>query len=796
MGSIEGGIRMKKRSRIDTHLVFPVEQIPTEMLENLTLENPTYYKNLKMGISTKGIPERINLYEEKDGYYYLPRALNVGLTVEDDFRVEGQAVELNFTGELRDYQQPAVDKLANVENGILQAGTGRGKGHPLDTILYTPNGKTTMGELQVGDELIGSNGKPIKVTAIYDRGTIPTYRVTLNDGTSLLCDGEHLFTVQKAKHRTRGVDKWETRQVQELMNDLTYADGRAKWYLPLVKPVEFKEQDVLIDPYLLGCLIADGTLREEGTITFSNSESDIIAKIGRYCTLHQASAYDFNVINGFELKSYLKELGLLGKKSHEKFIPDIYKYNTIEVRLKLLQGLFDCDGGVEEESRLIYYTSSEQLAKDVQEVVQSLGGVARISCKEEPKYTHKGEKRTGRPSYRVSIILDEFEIFTSNKHKEKFKGRTKYFACRSIKSIEYVGEKEIRCISVSAEDKLYCAEHFIVTHNTVMALAAIARVGVTTLVLVHKEFLMNQWVERIRDFLGYEAGIIRGDTWDWKGKKIVVGMLQTFHSRKDKIPQELLDYFGLIVTDETHRVAAHTWQNVVTMFPAKRRWGLTATVKRTDNLQDVFLSHIGPVIYKIDGVMTTPNIVQFKMKYEFDLKPFRNRYGNKDVNISKLVTAVCKIPQRNDTIIDIVSMLVEKGRKTIVFSERVAHLEELNKMFNDKMNSKGYLGGLYIGGMSQKERDTVAKECDVLFATYHIAKEGLDIPELDTCIFASPVSNDITVTQSVGRITRLHEGKKEPLVIDIVDTGIPIFMNMWYKRLKTYGRLNYPVHTW
>jgi len=783
------------RSRIDTHTVYPVEDVPAFVLEQLQLDNPVFWKNQRMGISNKGIPPKINLYEEKDGYYYLPRSLDIGLPIDDDFRVEGHKVDLKFKGQLRDYQGPAIKALVDAEGGILQAGTGRGKGHTLDTILYTPNGKTTMGELQVGDELIGSNGKPIKVTAIYDRGTIPTYRVTLNDGTSLLCDGEHLFTVQKAKHRTNGIDKWETRQVQELMNDLTYADGRAKWYLPLVKPVEFKEQVVLMDPYLLGCLIADGTLREEGMITFSNSESDIVAKIGRYFTLQQTSEYDFSVMNGFKLKPYLKELGLLGKKSHEKFIPDIYKYNTIEVRLKLLQGLFDCDGGVEEGSRLIYYTSSEQLAKDVQEVVQSLGGVARISCKEEPKYTHKGEKRTGRPAYRVSIILDDFEIFTSNKHKEKFKGRTKYFACRSIKSIEYVGEKEIRCISVSAEDKLYCAEHFIVTHNTVMALAAIAEVGTTTLILVHKEFLMNQWVERIREFLGYEAGIIRGDRWDWEGKKIVVGMLQTFHSRRDEIPEELLQYFGLVVSDEVHRVAAETWQSVVTMFPAKRRWGLTATVKRTDNLQSVFLSHIGPVVYKIEGVMMTPKVAKVGVNYEFDVNLYRNRWGNKDINISRLVTAITKIPERNKLVLNLIAKAVENGRKIIVFSERVAHLEELNKKFNSVMNEHGFTSGLYIGKMKQEERDEVAETCDVLFATYHIAKEGLDIPELDTCVFASPVSNDITVEQSIGRIARSYEGKKDPLVIDIVDNRIDIFQNMWFKRVKIYNRLNYPVHT-
>lgn len=246
-----------------------------------------------------------------------------------------------------------------------------------------------------------------------------------------------------------------------------------------------------------------------------------------------------------------------------------------------------------------------------------------------------------------------------------------------------------------------------------------------------------------------------------------------------------------IVVHNCHRVAAYTWQQVVTMFPSYRRWGLTATVERTDGLQGIFISHIGPVVYKLDSQgEVKPTILRVDLNYELDLRPFRGWNG--DVHIAKLVTGICSIQRRNEFILKLLSQAVKKGRKIIVFSERVGHLEELNERFNEMMNPD-YRGGLYIGKMKQEERDKVKDECHVLFATYQIAKEGLDIPELDTAFLASPVSNKITVQQGVGRITRVYEDKKPPVVIDIVDSGIDICMNMWYKRASIYKKLGYPI---
>lgn len=360
--------------------------------------------------------------------------------------------------------------------------------------------------------------------------------------------------------------------------------------------------------------------------------------------------------------------------------------------------------------------------------------------------------------------------------------------------------KELRPHQVPAVKDLIRVEGGILeagcgTGKTVMSLYSVAQVGTTTLILVHKEFLLNQWVERIKEFLGEDAGVVRGDKWDWQGKKIVVGMLQTLYNRRDSLPEGFKEYFGLVISDEVHRVAADTWSYVVTMFPAFRRWGLTATIKRTDGLQTVFLAHIGPVVHTLKAKELKPKVYKIGMNYDFNVDKYRQRYGNQDINIPSLVTAITKIQPRNNLIVKTTLDAAKSGRKIIVFSERVEHLNEMCRMFNELGAEHGVTGGLFHGKIKQDERDRVAEECEVLFATYQIAKEALDIPELDTAILASPVSNPITIQQGVGRITREHPAKKDPMVIHFVDNGIEVCVNMFRKCCTVYNKLGYPVIT-
>lgn len=331
------------------------------------------------------------------------------------------------------------------------------------------------------------------------------------------------------------------------------------------------------------------------------------------------------------------------------------------------------------------------------------------------------------------------------------------------------------------------------TGKTIMFLEAMSRVGVTTLVLVHKEFLMDQWADNAKNFLGLtdeEIGICRSfpSTWTWKGKKLVIGMLQSLYQYLDDFPPGFREYFGLVGADECHRMSAPTFERVIEQFPSLRRWGLTATLNRADGLERIFISHLGPVVYEIEGTRVKPVVVRVPTNIRVDLNQAKS-YGK--VNLSKLVTLLAQHPERNKRILQLLGKAAEAGRRIIVLTDRREHAEFLKESFD--YNFKGYETRMYVGGMSKEERQEAEENADIFFATFQMAKEGLDIPSLDTLFLVTPNSSEITVEQSAGRISREHPGKKQPMIVDFVDNNVDICMKLYFIRMRIYQRLGIEI---
>lgn len=324
--------------------------------------------------------------------------------------------------------------------------------------------------------------------------------------------------------------------------------------------------------------------------------------------------------------------------------------------------------------------------------------------------------------------------------------------------------------------------------KTVMALEAIARVGRTTLVLVHKEFLMYQWADRIKEFLGEDAGIVQGDRWEWKDKKIVIGMLQTLYSQRDKISEQFINWPGVVTSDEVHRLSAPTWSKVIGLFPSKRRWGLTASPKRGDGLEFIFHAHMGEVAYTVQGNDLSPQVIFVQTGCHL---PTRRYYIRGKIRLPMLITGLTEIDKRNKKILTLLIQAAKSGRKILLLTDRVNHVKYLKENFDYNTSGLGITTSLYIGETTQEERK-IAEKADVIFATSQMAKEGLDIPELDTLFFISVTSSRVTTQQAAGRILRPYLGKKPPLVIDFVDKN-DICQNFARKRAEVYARLNYPI---
>lgn len=320
--------------------------------------------------------------------------------------------------------------------------------------------------------------------------------------------------------------------------------------------------------------------------------------------------------------------------------------------------------------------------------------------------------------------------------------------------------------------------------KTVVALAIASRLGVPTLVVVHKEFLMDQWVERIEKFLpAAKIGRVQQDECDFLGKTIVMGMVHSLGGEQP-YPDQLWDWPGLVLIDETHRIGARTWAPVPSRFRAKWRLGFTATPRRKDGADDVFWQHIGPIIFAGKEERLKPVVKRVWTKF----KLVKTDRFNPHLAPKALVTRfLVNSRHRNDLITDQLIAALEAGRKILVLSERLNHLtameSQLRSMWPAVIGEVSI--GQYVGGRTKAQLDKSAK-AKVIFATVQYAAEGLDIPALDTLFLTTPMSD---VEQAVGRIQRPYVGKKDPIVVDFRDDMIPMFEAMGRKRDNFYRRI-------
>ncbi len=398
---------------------------------------------------------------------------------------------LNYPGnepvEIRAEKREAV-AFASIRGSSLNAyQVGVGKANLMTSNILTPKGWVKMRDIKPEMEVIGKNGKPTKVLQIFPQGELPAYRVTFSDGAYTEVTGDHLWNVQNIWDRTY-TGKWRTLPTVELAKKLYNVRNDRIYSIPMVEPVQFEHKDVPIDPYLVGALIGDGGLTSD--VSFSNPEievqnkiRDIVESYGLYFSPEKGQPEkDFRITRGKSPKDKnvildaLRDLGLMGKKSIDKFIPDLYLYNSVDVRLALLQGIMDTDGYVNKNGHCTQIcTSSKRLAESIIELIRSFGGTVNENIK-HPKYTYKGELKEGHEAYVLTIRLPNGVIpFTTKKHLDKYKPKTKYQPIRFINSIEPIGKHEAQCILVEDKEHLYVCDEYIVTHNTWAAILTMAQ---------------------------------------------------------------------------------------------------------------------------------------------------------------------------------------------------------------------------------------------------------------------------------------------------------------------------------
>ena len=321
--------------------------------------------------------------------------------------------------------------------------------------------------------------------------------------------------------------------------------------------------------------------------------------------------------------------------------------------------------------------------------------------------------------------------------------------------------------------------------KTVMALKIISELKKKTLVIVHKEFLLQQWTERINQFLPTaKVGKIQGSVIDIEGKDIVIGMLQSLSMKK--YPTSLFQYFGLTIIDECHHIAAEVFSNALFQIVTKYMLGLSATMDRKDRLTYVFKLFIGDVVYKKERESNDIVIVK-GINYDIDDDEFNKvEYNFKgQVHYSKMIKKLCEFNRRSEFILKVLadSLLENPNQQFIVLAHNKNVLKYLHDAIKDrKIATVGY----YIGGMKQKDLK-ISEMKKVIIATYAMAAEALDIKTLTSLIMATPKSD---VRQAVGRI--LRKKQSNAVVYDIVDLH-GLFQRQWQKRCTWYRKQKFTI---
>lgn len=422
-----------------------------------------------------------------------------------------------------DYQKQAV-KFFEINQGkaILGDQPGVGKAMDLNSLISTPDGWVRMGDIKIGDDVHDRFGGTSIVTGIYPQGKKELYKITFNDNSSANCCIEHLWRVRDKNRRQRN-GGWTVKSTKDILDfginnkispsrSKTNRKPSLKWEIPVADAVYFPESKFIIEPYILGALIGDGYMCGE-TVEISipdhqlQIKENIEHKLPTEFKLYEdrtavCPQYRFtrnHSVGENILKSEIKRLKL-NVKSGCKFIPVSYLKSSIEQRIELLKGLMDTDGSCD-RNRTNYHTTSKKLASNIVELVQSLGGIAKINI-----YDRKSENKS--IEYRVNIKTS-FCPFTLEDKSIQWIPMKKNRISRYISKIEPLGfEVEQQCISVSCPDHTYLTNNYIVTHNTLPPIAYASKHKLKTLVVCPASLKLN-WRKEVLNFSNEKAHVYK-----------------------------------------------------------------------------------------------------------------------------------------------------------------------------------------------------------------------------------------------------------------------------------------------
>jgi len=710
----------------------------------------------KQDYQAPGISKSVSfpVYRENDQKIYIPRFYGIqryGEPLQSKIS-EGDIISIPFVKPIRDYQEKIIqvyldhlEKCPKKMGGaILEVPCGRGKCLARDTLVMMFDGTfCKVQDIQIGDLIMGDDSTPRtilslargreKMFEIREKGTEGTIG---SFGTRYTVNESHILSLKDKHNRIYDICVNDYLQLKPLQKSALYGYR---------VPITFKEKSVNFNAYDIGYYIGRVIPTPDGI--------------------------------------------------RQTRIPPEYKYNCKKIQLQVLAGIIDAVGSYVYDHLdinpnipecFIIPVKTDTFLEDITFLVRSLGFCLYLLDSD----SNSLKKEDGR-----KVVLYGKEIFKIPVKTEKTKIQVNQNIFSSLihisaPSMHYrieIQEKEIDDYYGFEIDgnRRFVLGDFTITHNTVMALKIASILSKKTLILVHKEFLMNQWIERISEFIpNARVGKIQGPVFDVLEKDIVIGMIQSLYDRV--FPLNAFSSFGLTIIDEVHRIGSEEFSKTLFKTISANMLGISATVERKDGLTELLYMFIGPKIYSEER--QDENIVEVRaIEYHHSCEKYNTvAYDYKgNVQHSTMISKISNFDPRKEFAVRILrDLIAENPEKQIMV---LSQIRALLTFLHDSLVSYGIEVGYYVGGM-KKDALTQSETKRIVLATYAMAAEALDIKTLNTLVMVSPKTD---IIQSVGRILRTRSDGK--LIVDMVDTH-DVFQNQWRKRRAYYKKCGYGIH--
>ena len=651
------------------------------------------------------LPKAFKLYQESNNKLYIPKSyglMRYGLPQTMKIH-DGQDINIKFTGNIRPEQQEPIQKYITAAKDPLKMGG----------IITVPCGFGKC--LGINTNILMFDGKIKKVQDIKVGDLIMGDDSTSRTILSTCTGQEMLYKVIPEKYPDDSYIVNESHILSLKLSTNQIYDISVTDYLKLNKPnellgyrvpIEFKTTMIEIDPYIIG-----------------------------YSCISQ-----------------------------EITIPNNYKYNSKDIRLKVLAGIIDYHNNYK------IIVKNEFIIDDVIYLSRSLGFAAnKMNYDNYFATIIHGENLDLIPLKNIKLkqIKDENALVTKIKLEKLSVGN--YYG------FEIDGNKR------------FVLGDFTVTHNTTMAIYIMCQLKKKTLIVVHKDFLLQQWKERIQQFAPDSSiGLLKASKIDIEGHDVVIASLQSLSMKTYDL--DIFKDFSFLIIDEVHRTSAEHFSEAFKKVNFKYSLGLSATPKRKDGLSKVFMWHMGEIVYNVTKRTDT---LEVELREFHDSNPAYSQevimYRGK-LNVARMINNICEFKPRIDFVVNIIKDLldIDIDRKILVLSDRRGHVDAMV----EAINLVNITAGAYYGGMKDANLK-ISEAKQVIVATFAYTQEGLDIAGLNTLILTSPKSDLIQV---IGRIQRdkPEDRKYVPLVIDIID-NFSLFPKQAKKRLAYYKKSKYTV---